>query len=497
MAPKRVRTVEGSCWPCKDRRVLCDLQRPRCFRCATEGRPCSYGKVRLRWCNGVAARGRFAGQTLPILDVDDHKERRKRDTGEDNFSSALLSLRPSDSLVSASAVTAEELMLYFEHEVVDRFNLSPGRIQVDLLSVYKDPALRQSVTAVANAHHLLYLRQSPHDAVLAKKKARLEAIQLFRKQLLAHDPPRTTSPSAFDLFVTNVLLCILDGVIDPDDEGAATYWHFRGGRAILSQWRLQEQLFQQKRGLPALMLSVFATMDLTYALLSGQDPYFHRSTWASFARSQGWWGTLPAGDPFLELMAILSRLAHLGHLIYATGQLPSGSEVQALLATLRGHDVVEEEEHPHSAISSSILSPSLMTALGTAEPLDRDQSWTVFCSAYRLTGLVYIYRVLFGLDVKHPIVQQATALGVQAICGVRLTGKLSHCLLFPTLVIGSHCQRPEQQKAIRATLGSTAAFLYFGSLRIMESFLEGVWERGAAIDWWECFDDISRKTFLF
>ncbi|KAL1986633.1 hypothetical protein VTN96DRAFT_6011 [Rasamsonia emersonii] len=380
-------------------------------------------------------------------------------------------------------MTAEELMLYFEHEVVDGFNISPDRIRVDLLSVYKDPALRQSVTAVANAHHFLYLQQSPRDAALAKKKARLEAIQVFRKQLLNPDLHRTC-PSTFDLFVTNVLLCILDGVIDPNDEGTDTYWHFHGGRAILSQWKLQEQLFQQKKGLPALMLSVFATMDLTYALLSGQDPYFHHSTWASFARSEGWWGTLPAGDPFLELMAILSRLAHLGHVIYGTGQLPSRSEVQALLATLRGHNIVveqQEEEYNfspigerHSALSSSpLLSPSLMKAMETAEPVDRDQSWAIFCNAYRLAGLVYIYRVLHGLDVIHPLVQQATALGVQAICGVRLTGKLSHCLLFPMVVIGSHCRTAEQQMAIRATLGSTASFLHFGSLRIMQNFLQG------------------------
>lgn len=211
MPPKRVRTVEGSCWPCKDRRILCDLQRPRCSRCTASGRPCGYGKVRLRWCNGIAVRGRFAGQNRPVLDVDDRKEenkerqelaivRRKGEDRKDGYS-ALPSLCPGDSLVSTSPMTAEELMLYFEHEVVDRFNISPDRIRVDLLSVCKDPALRQSVTAVANAHHFLYLQQSPHDAALAKKKARLEAIQVFRKQLLTPDLHRTTLPSTFDLFV--------------------------------------------------------------------------------------------------------------------------------------------------------------------------------------------------------------------------------------------------------------------------------------------------------
>lgn len=71
--------------------------------------------------------------------------------------------------------------------------------------------------------------------------------------------------------------------------------------------------------------------------------------------------------------------------MYNTGQLPSRSEVQALLATLRGYSIVaeeqQEEEHQNSPpigeryfILSSfpLLSPSLMEALETVEPLDRD-----------------------------------------------------------------------------------------------------------------------------
>jgi hypothetical protein len=47
---KRPRTVEGSCWPCKQRRVKCDLEKPSCSRCVANGSDrCSYEKVLLRW----------------------------------------------------------------------------------------------------------------------------------------------------------------------------------------------------------------------------------------------------------------------------------------------------------------------------------------------------------------------------------------------------------------------------------------------------------------
>jgi hypothetical protein len=480
----------------------------------------------------VAARGRFAGQNLPVSDSEDYKQedaaREGRlvvikaesprgkieeldDTEEEDqeVTSTVLTLRTHDTFTSASAATAESLMLYFEHEVVDRFNLSSGRIPVDLLSIYKDPALLQSVTAVANAHHSFHRRLGHGNAALDNKKARLSAIQIFRKQLVAPSQLRSNLPSAFDLFITNVLLCILDGVIDPDDEGAATFWHYRGGKAILSQWRIQEQLFAQKRGLPALMLSVFATMDLTYVLLSGQDPYFHHSTWTNFSGSNGWWGVMPAGDPFLDIMTTLSRLAHLGHLTHEGQMVPSPSELLVLLQALQGYDAVEPLEHDdihpfsfmeHSGVQAmSPLTPSLMDALlPTDTLLSHEESWVVFCNAYRLTGLLYIYRVFYGLDVTHPLVQEVTGLGVQATCGSQLRGKLSHCLLFPALVIGSHCRNPVHQKLMQVTMQSTAAFLYFGSLRIMDHFLHEVWERNSSTEsWWECFEPISRKAFLF
>jgi hypothetical protein len=47
---KRRRTVEGSCWPCKQRRVKCDLQKPVCHRCSLSNTDeCNYDKVLLKW----------------------------------------------------------------------------------------------------------------------------------------------------------------------------------------------------------------------------------------------------------------------------------------------------------------------------------------------------------------------------------------------------------------------------------------------------------------
>ncbi|KAH8693043.1 fungal-specific transcription factor domain-containing protein [Talaromyces proteolyticus] len=521
MTPKRVRTVEGSCWLCKDRRVICDLQQPHCSRCVSKGLPCEYGEVRLRWCNGVAARGRFAGQNLPIsvprkgwkrkykqegsFEETESSEQHNYDEGSpDSQQLALVNCNNLPLGRIQSPVTVEHLMLYFENVVVDRFSLSTERVSINLASVYKEPALRHSVSAVANAHRVISLCSDRQDVFMAKKEARLKAIRNFRELLEEPNPLRMSKASALDLFMANVLLCILDGVIDPHDESAATYIHYRGGRAILGQLGLQKQLFQQKRGLPALMLSVFVTMDLTFSMLSGEMHYFQPETWASYSDCDGWWGVLQEGDPFLEIMYILSRLAQLGYLV-RKGNDPTcagfNEELGTLLIALRGHtlyDISYATEDDMSESKELLAGPLLALLDSSQRHLNPDQSWVVFCIAYRITGLIYTYRVFYGLDVSDPLVQDATRLGIQAICNSRLTGKLSHCLLFPALVIGSHCRTKEDQTAIVNTMNSTAAFLRFGSLRVMKNFLDQVWTQDLGMQtWWECFEPISKEAFLF
>ncbi|EED20267.1 hypothetical protein TSTA_034970 [Talaromyces stipitatus ATCC 10500] len=419
-------------------------------------------------------------------------------------------------------ITTDQSMLYFEHIVVDRFNLSTEPVLVDLASVYKYPALLYSVTAVANAHQHLSYCPGRRDAFLSKRTARLKAIYNFRTQLESptqnhqHQVRISRRYLPLDLFIANVLLCILDGVIDPNDEDAASQVHYRGGRAILSQWKLQRQLLQrQKRGLPALMLSCFATMDLTYSLLSGEEQYFRDTTWAHFAGSDGWWGVLEPCDPFLDIMRILSRLAQMGHAVHSSGDSSLFTdELDALSMTLCGHtptadgpdllSLVQDEFFKTSQNTQAPLAPHLLAPMYSTEPqLDHDQSWTVFCNGYRLAGLIYIYRVFHGLDTSHPLVQQATSYGLRAICEPRLRGKLAHCLLFPALVIGAHCRTEPQQKASLTAMRSTAAFLNFGSMRVMENFLKGLWARylssssSESESWWECFKPISERAFLF
>jgi hypothetical protein len=350
---------------------------------------------------------------------------------------------------------------------------------LDLKILAQDPILIQSIIAVANAHQT-YAYRSPDDkSALSRIQDRNNALRLFRKHLMVANNDEVNN----SLFIANVLLCILDGIIEPPStETSATHHHIIGGKAILKHWGGVHGIFKQKGELPILMLSIFATMDLTHALLMGDDPYFEASSWAEFGGGEPLWGNVPSNDGYLETMAILSQLATLGHGVrHSKSTVPIGIllSIQMALEQQASRQVSNEEDSTEKA------------------------AWAAFCSVYRYTASVYLYRALSGLDVDHPLVQQVVTGCMDVVGGTDLTHKLHHCILFPLLVVGTHCMHNEQRDLVRRSIVQTATYLSFESLRSLESFLERRWEkldgRSECIQssWWEYFDEIAAATCLF
>jgi hypothetical protein len=254
-----------------------------------------------------------------------------------------------------------------------------------------------------------------------------------------------------------------------------------GGKAILKQWKGVRHVFQTKYELPILMLSIFATMDLTHAMLIGDDPYFDASSWPEFGDCKPWWGTVKPDDDFLETMAILSQLSTLGHEVrHFRGTAPIG-----ILLSIQ--NALEQQATRQEEVGQT-----------------KDQkAWAAFCATYRLTASVYLYRALSALDVGHPLVQQAVSDCMEVIGGHDLTDKLHHCILFPVLIVGSHCLDSAQRFAIRKSIAKTASYLSFEALRSLESFLEKRWDEldtsvvCKQANWWMYFDEIANVTCLF
>ncbi|KIM93410.1 hypothetical protein OIDMADRAFT_173193 [Oidiodendron maius Zn] len=450
MPTRRARTVKGSCWGCRERRVKCDLSSPTCGKCANTSRACDYSKVRLRWTDSIASRGRLGGKKIPLYHPPSLQKNHNYD------------------------------LLYFESELLPRFTLSnivPRGL--DLVALSRDPILVQSIVAVGTAHQAT--RSSQADAALSssKNQDRHSAIRIFRKNLVGTHTDEVNN----SLFLANVLLCILDGIIEqPTTEDSATHNHILGGKAILNHWGGVHRIFQLKNDLPIFMLSIFATMDLTHAILIGEEPYLKASSWAEFGSCNPWWGTVNPNDDFLETMAIFSQLATLGHGVrHLNKTVPIGvllSAHMALRQQARRRTDCKDDKH---------------------ETL----RWASFCSVYRFAASIYLYRALSGLGVGHLLVQQAVASCMEIIGSTMLTAQLHHCILFPLLIVGSHCMLEEQRLKVRRSLRCTARYLSFRSVHSLDCFLGELWVKMDETpecresSWWEYFDEIAKVTCIF
>ncbi|KZL82188.1 c6 finger domain-containing protein [Colletotrichum incanum] len=95
----------GGCSNCKRRKRKCDETRPDCRACQRRGIQCEGYNTLLKWTNGIASRGRFAGAAIPDL------ASRGSDSNPTMFSAYLPTIddpQPHDGSLSAS-LEAESL----------------------------------------------------------------------------------------------------------------------------------------------------------------------------------------------------------------------------------------------------------------------------------------------------------------------------------------------------------------------------------------------------
>lgn len=463
---RKSRLTEGSCLYCRKRRLRCDLERPLCSRCREDKQDCDYGtKVQLKWVGGMAARGRLATRASKTSPIHHHLEE-----------VSCLAITPQPT---SPALEDKDLIAYFNGAVLPRFQIDDRLVHLDFDAVIQDDTLQQAVLAVAEAHYAQNSKLASTELGGVREKARYRAIESFRHLL---DTDIVQENTAQQLFTINVLLCMLDGVIEPSNKYNASICHLRGGFAILSRWKNTCARMLSQGGMQAHLLSVFTTMDLVHALLKGEKPFFDSVTWLMFANTPTWFGSLSSHNPFLTILKAYSEIACLGNIIHDSGR--SNASLQIVERCL-----------------PNIMTSFVLPARKDSMPLGEDpgnHDWDTFCHVYRICGLIYIERALRLKDIDDDAVQAQVRRGVEMLIDNVLPGMMSHCLVFPVLIIGSHCMHSQDRRAVLEVLSPTCSYLSFGSLCLMESFLQRHWSNpDLQGTWWECFESISETAFLF
>lgn len=483
---RRARVVEGSCWNCRTRRVKCDLFKPTCGRCEKSGQECGYGAAPFRWVGGMALRGRHAPQaTSPPLSVSPLAVTTSR-TIAHNLPGQCSQVSNSEVLPNntttlvpvalASPVDKTALVPYFINVVLPRYCLGDFVVSLDLNVLLRDEALQGAMLAIARAH---FDMQGKHGSAFARNKSRQTAIQTFRKQLASGACEDT---AAQDLFSTNVLFCILDGMIEPTEEANASTMHLKGGFAILDRWSTIIPTMIAEGGIKTHLLSVFATLDLVHAILSGCKPHFEPTIFRRMANTETWWGpNLDPDDEILIASENLCRLAILGNMVHSSLQI---------------HGL--EETRQQTACFEKMLDDPLRARLQNTITTVKMDDWTAFCTLYDISAHIFYERAIRLSTINHPTVQQYTHQATLILSQHHFSGMLQHCIVLPIVIIGAHCTTVEDQNAVSSALSPTVSYLSFGCLLVLEQFLQVTWKmRILEATWWELFGPIAEKIFLF
>jgi hypothetical protein len=390
----------------------------------------------------------------------------------------------------ASPLDEYTLVPYFMNEVMPRYCLGSFAASLDLDVLFRNEALHGAMLAISRAHH--YMR-GKHGSPLARNRSRQTAIQTFRKQLALGVYGHV---AAQDLFSTNVLFCILDGMIAPTEEANASMVHLKGGFAILSQWESIVPSMLQEGGIRTHLLSVFATIDVAHAILSGRRPHLKPAIFRDMGNTDTWWGRLSPDAAILVAAEGWCRLAVLGSVVHADVQRDG-------LARTRRR-IVEVEMTLHDASPQAYFHRSE----GWRDNIDHHHhdhhapgemdGWKAFYALYDISARIFYERAIRLKAVDDTTVQTYTKQAVVMLRGHLLSGMLQHCVLLPTLIVGAHCIDVPDQKAIASALSPTVSYLSFGCLLVLEQFLQTLWkERRLEATWWESFEAIAERIFLF
>ncbi|KAF2483901.1 fungal-specific transcription factor domain-containing protein [Neohortaea acidophila] len=465
------RVVEGSCWTCRRRRIKCDLEKPACERCRQNEQLCNYGSVPpFKWVGGIASRGKNA----PSDRTDSLELASPLSIPVSSPASILMSPRASAQL------DTECMLLYFSQAVLPRFHLLEGAPRLDLSLLMQDKPLKQAILAVSQTHFDLAHVMST-SVTLTRQQARSAAIRSLRNQL---ELGVKSANTAQNVFMINVLLCILDGMIEPsNDHLGVTKWHLQGGHAMLTRWPSLPTDIIAKNGLHTHLLSCFATMDLFHALLSGDKPFFDPLLWHMFAHTDSWWGNLPANDRFLGILKCYAEMASLGSLVASS--LPTRVGLQLVEKCL-------------PAIEATLLAPPHHGEALVTDGVVTPENWAIFCELYELCGIIYLQRALRLLPIDDPAVQAAVKEGVGKLTDGSLPGMMAHCVVLPLLVLGAHALSPDDQTVILRTIMPSISYLSFGNLQLMADSLRDIWRTDDKTGtWWDAFQALSAKAFLF
>lgn len=429
LGTKRKRIVEGSCWPCKRRRVKCDLATPACRRCILSGATCNYNALNLRWSN------QRIGNAAPPE------------------SSYIPTALPSDGF---SLATNEKRALdYFVARLWPLLSIAgqpcPPPVRLGLQS---KPVLH-SMCVFADSHRAL---QEGNASERSLTYRRLSCLASIRQDL---DTRINEQKGPSSLLTAVVLLYFLDGFVDCTQQHASTQFHHAGAIALLEQLGGFQKVRAKASKATTMLLSEFATTDLLGALLTGSSPYLSPAIWRSMELQPVWWEATDCNTK--SFASTFETMAEMSLYFQSLSQ-----DTDVSLEKVAYFERILQPNY-------ILMGDTVATDAGKEPRMTLTMATYSLCRAFQHVALIYLYRAISNMPTCHALVQQHVHACLECIRAIDALPEVQKCALFPLYVAGAHALTEDHRTYVLEKLDSIYITLRFESVLCVRSSLNQLW----------------------
>jgi len=343
-------------------------------------------------------------------------------------------------------------------------------------------AVLQAACIFADAHRALQDRGQSSQALISKRSNCLATV---REDLVSDTMQKSTLHL---LLVAVLLLYLMDGYVDCTQQHASTQAHLAGAVAIINALGGFHAVRSSAEMETNMLLSEFASTDLTDALLRGRKPSFPANIWLDMESGPVWWD--PADHASASLGNVFATLARMSFYV---------------------HELQNEDLCPMETVDAfeRTLQPSF-PSLGNFVQLASDandaesqavRERTIFsqslCRAFQHAAMIYLYRSVCCIATPHVIVQQHVQACLECINGIGVESKVNNCTLFPLYIAGAHSLSQPQRDAVTYRLDAIYGKIRFQSIHSMKASLEQIWQPSYQPGAWnDTFTDLTIGTLV-
>lgn len=463
MPANRVRIAKGSCWPCKKRRVKCDLIKPVCRRCASNGATCDYNSRLIRWSTRQSAHVPSAYETISRSDVH---------------------------LTVSLEVSERRALDYFHRRVWPLLSTSKEPCAAPTPVALEHRVVLLAACVLSDSHRRLQDGASRGNNTVSKR--RVECLAAVRTEVTGCCVDvEGTGPLVVLLFAV-ILLHFDDGYVGCTVRTASTFSHYSGVLAILERLGGINVVLKTAPEPLHMLISEFATTDLTTSIIRGQAPFFQPEVWDLIDQGPVWWGRDPLGR--VSLASVFREMASMSLYLQATANMAqdfSIERVRRFEAALRPvyAPLTIEDCDCQSTSSEGSDEPSAME-------LEAVHAFTLI-RAFQHAALLYLYRAICGLPTRHALVQQHVKSCLACIFEIPRQAKVLNCVIFPLFLAGVHSVSAEEQLAVMNMADLLYDGMRFASIEAVRSVFKASWSSTRAnLSWFEVFKHLSPHALV-